>query len=71
MRLINNKIDVSSGEPKLYQYEEWLKTIPLYQTFTDTGYRFRKNVYNSGDTYMEAFEYTRTFNHDEFYQRDR
>ena len=24
MRLINNKIDVSSGEPKLNQYEEWL-----------------------------------------------
>jgi len=65
MRLINNKIDVSTGEPNLYQYEEWLPTIPM-DRFTDTGYRYRKNFYSQSGTYMEAFEYTRTFNHDEF-----
>ena len=66
MRLINNKIDVSSGEPRLYQYEDWLPTIPMYKTFTDTGYRLRKNIYKSGSTYMEAFEYSRLYNHDVF-----
>lgn len=70
MRLINNKIDVSKGEPKLHQYEEWLPTIPMYKTFTDTGYRYRKNLYSQSGTYMETFEYTRTFNHDVFVQKD-
>jgi sulfate adenylyltransferase subunit 1 (EFTu-like GTPase family) len=29
MRLINNKIDVSSGDPKMVQFEEWLPTIDM------------------------------------------
>ena len=71
MRLINNKIDVSTGEPQLHQYEDWLPTIPLGpNTFTDTGYRYRKNFYSQSGTYMEYFEYTRVFNHDEFVQED-
>ena len=67
MRLINNKIDVSTGEPKMYQYEEWLPTIPL-DKFTDTGYRLRKNFYKSSDAYMELFDYKYVYNHDEFVQ---
>lgn len=70
MRLINNKIDVSTGEPILRQFEEWLPTIPM-DKFTDTGYRYRKNFHKAAGTYMEVFDYSHVYNHDEFYQEER
>lgn len=69
MRLIDNKIDMSSGAAEFRQYERWLPTVDMTK-FSDTGYRYRKNFYKAGSDYTEVFDYAYLYNHDEFIQEE-
>ena len=50
LKYVENKIDFADEDKHLRSVEKWLPSIPLGpNTFSDTGYRFRRNLFELND----------------------
>ena len=69
--VLNEKLDFSKWDnDHIRQNEIWLPTLPMIPgKFTDSGYRFRENIFNNGyniwptaksskDRFFDVFEYS-------------
>lgn len=55
-RVIDTKVDYSNFAVSVRNKEKFLPSIPLSKgSYSDTGYRFRKNIFNRNDDWVHGY----------------